>query len=95
MIVISSIRKLCKFIEGMEESKVDHKHFPAEGGLRVFRGEHIRCGVKSTQDLNRKVPETSNLKPFAGRHVDLNTHFCSYIPGLNLAGFEHLIQISD
>lgn len=77
MIVISSIRKLCKFIKEMEESKVDHKHFSAEGGLRVFHREHLRCGVKSAQDLNRKVSETSNLNPYASRYVDLNTHFCS------------------
>lgn len=63
MIVISSISKLCKFIKEMEESKVYHKHFSAEGRLCVFHRDHLRCGAKSAQDFNRKVSETSNINP--------------------------------
>lgn len=60
MIVISSVRKLCKFKKDLEESKVDHKKFSAERRLSVFHREHLRCGVGYSGFKQKSVPDVKS-----------------------------------
>lgn len=48
---------------------MDHNlNFSAKGGLSAFHRVHLRCGVGSTQDLN-KVSETLHLDPYISIYI--------------------------